>query len=176
MVYCHLLAEAFILIASEARQRSDLRWNHWERLAENSVCSFHVIEPKHRVFQLPMSILSVSLQEGSKTNNEKENNPQIKTQLTFCTWAFTTSPGSRLESVQFCCSVAMDAATSDRSADKRTTLPSFFTSSMTQFRLCPIFKSDPTKASHSINRLPGTLGGSLLSVVYSKAFSEFLLF
>lgn len=53
MVYCHLLAKAFILIASEAWQRSDLRWNHWEHLAENSVCSFHVIEPKHRVFKLP---------------------------------------------------------------------------------------------------------------------------
>lgn len=86
-----------------------------------------------------------------------------KPELTFCTRAFTTSPGNKLQSVQFCRSVAMDAATSDRSMDKQTTLPSFFTSTMRQFRFWPIFKSGPTKISHSIKPLPGTLSTSFHS-------------
>lgn len=107
-------------------------------------------------------------------NQKITQNNKPKPELTFCTRAFTTSPGNKFESVQFCCSVARDAATSDRSMDKRTTLPSFFTSTITQFRFWPIFKSDPMKTSHSIKPAQGTLRNSL--PLFPKLFRSSLYF
>lgn len=144
-------------------------------LADNSVCYCKVIEPKHKIFQgihfpLYFTCLPTFRKAQKKKNQPKNPNPA----LTFCTRAFTTNPGNKLERVQFCRSVARDAATSDRSMDKRTTLPSFFTSTMTQFRLWPIFNSGPTKTSHSVKPPPETLRDSL--PLFPKLFQSSLYF